>query len=90
MKALSHEGLCSSQEEFASTQGATGQAIFKRLHTLGMIQKQGTRDPYDLKPRDVEHSSFTCGQPQKVTTFTVTLNDSLQCKSKIQRYPQLK
>ena len=27
-----------------------------------MIQKQGTWDPYDLKPRDVERRFFACEQ----------------------------
>ena len=42
------------QEELASALGVTLQAVFKRLHVLGMIKKQGTWVPYDLKPRDVE------------------------------------
>ena len=42
--------------------GVTCQAISKRLHALGMIQKQGTWVPYDLKPRDVERRFFACEQ----------------------------
>ena len=37
-------------------------AISKRLHASGMIQKQETWVPYDLKPRDVERPFFACDQ----------------------------
>ena len=45
------EDPCQTQEELASALRVTRQAISKRLHALGMIQKQGTWVPYDLKPR---------------------------------------
>ena len=54
LEALLDENQCQTQEELASALGETRQAISKRLHALGMIQKQGTWVPYDLKPRDVE------------------------------------
>ena len=50
------------QEELDLALGVTCQAISKRLHALGMIQKQGTWVPYDLKPRDVERRFFACEQ----------------------------
>lgn len=50
------------QEELALALGGTHQAISKRLHAFGMIQKQGTWVPYDLKPRDVEPHLFACEQ----------------------------
>ena len=50
------------QEELTLALGVTRQAIFKRLYALGMIQKQGTWVPYDLKPKDVERRLFACEQ----------------------------
>ncbi|GJQ66041.1 hypothetical protein Trydic_g4131 [Trypoxylus dichotomus] len=46
------------QQELSSALGA----ISKRLHALGIIQKQGIWVPYDLKPRDVESRIFACEQ----------------------------
>lgn len=62
LEALLDEDSAQTQEELASTLGVTRQAISKRLHALGMIQKQGTWVPYDLKPRDVERRLFSCEQ----------------------------
>ena len=56
------EDPCQSQEEHASSLGVTRQAIFKRLHALGMIKKQATWIPYDLKPTEVERRFFACEQ----------------------------
>ena len=60
LEALLDEDRCQTQEELASELGVIRQAISKRLHALGMIQKQGTWVPYDLKPRDVERRFFPC------------------------------
>ena len=60
LEALLDEDPCQRQEELASASGDTCQAISKRLHALGMIQKQRTWVPYDLKPRDVERRFFPC------------------------------
>ena len=62
LEALLDEDPCQTQEELALALGVTRQAIFKRLHALGMIQKQETWVPYYLKPRDVERRFFACEQ----------------------------
>ena len=58
LEALLDENPCQTQEELASALGVTHPAISKRLHALGMIQKQGTLVPYDLKLRNVEMARF--------------------------------
>lgn len=58
LEELLDEDPCQTREQLASALGVTRQAISKRLHALGMIQKQGTWVPYNLKPRDVEHRFF--------------------------------
>ena len=62
LEALLDEDSAQTQEELALSLGVTRQAISKRLHALGMIQKQGTWVPYNLKPRDVERRLFSCEQ----------------------------
>ena len=62
LEALLDENPCQTQEKFALALGVTRQAISKRLHALGIIQKQGTWVPYDLKPRDVKRRFFACEQ----------------------------
>ena len=54
LEALLDEDPCQTEEELASALGVNCQVIFKWLHASGIIQKQGTWVPYDLKPRDVE------------------------------------
>ena len=60
LEALLDEDPCQTQEELASVLAVIRQAISKRLHALGMIQKQGTWVPYDSKPRDIERRFFVC------------------------------
>ena len=62
LEALLDEDPCQTQEELVSALGVTGQVISKRLHTLGMIQKQGAWVPYNLKPSHVERRLFACEQ----------------------------
>ena len=62
LETLLDEDACQAQEELALVLRFTHQANFKRLRALGMIQKQETWVPYDLKPRDVERRFFICEQ----------------------------
>ena len=62
LEALLNEDACQTQQELANSLGVTQQAISHRLKALGMIQKQGSWVPYELKPRDVERRFFTCEQ----------------------------
>ena len=62
LEALLNEDSCQTQEELSSSLGVTRQVISKRLHALGMIQKQESWVPYDLKPRDVERPFFAYEQ----------------------------
>ena len=62
LEALLDEDPCQTQEDLALALAVTRQAISKRLHVLGMIQKQRTWVPYDLKPKDVERRFFACKQ----------------------------
>lgn len=54
LEVLLEEDSSQTQKELALTLQVTQQAISHRLKSLGMIQKQGTWVPYELKPRDVE------------------------------------
>jgi hypothetical protein len=58
LEALLDEDPCQTQVELSSALGVTRQVISKCLHALGMIQKQGTWIPYELKPRDIECRFF--------------------------------
>lgn len=62
LEALLDEDPCQTQQELANSLDVTQQAIFYRLKSLGMIQKQGIWVPYELKPRDIERRLFTCEQ----------------------------
>ncbi|GJQ85523.1 hypothetical protein Trydic_g10824 [Trypoxylus dichotomus] len=62
LEVLLDEDPCQTQQKLSSTLGVTREAISKRLHALGIIRKQGTWVPYDLKPRDVERRFCACEQ----------------------------
>lgn len=62
LEALLDEDPCQTQTELSLRLGVSQQAISKRLHALGMIKKQGTWVPHELKPRDVERRFCMCEQ----------------------------
>ena len=57
------ENQSQTQEEFAELLGVTQQAVSVRLRAMRMIQKQGNRVPYELKPYELKETlkgNFTC------------------------------
>ena len=62
LETLLSEDSRQTQDELARSVGVTQQAISKRLKAMGMIQKEGTWVPYELKPRDVERRLCVCEQ----------------------------
>ena len=62
LEALLDEDPSQTQEELAESLEVTQQAVSVRLKSMGMIQKQGSWVPYELKPRDIERRFFTCEQ----------------------------
>jgi histone-lysine N-methyltransferase SETMAR len=54
LESLLDQDPCQTQQELANSLGVAQPTISERLQKLGMIQKQGTWVPYELKPRDVE------------------------------------
>ena len=46
--------------ELSSSLGVDFSTVSKRLKAIGMVQKQGTWVPHELKPRDVERRLVTC------------------------------
>ncbi|CAK9812396.1 Mariner Mos1 transposase [Anthophora quadrimaculata] len=61
-ETLLDEDPCQTQSEVAKSLGVDRTTVSKRLTALGMIQKEGSWVPYDLKPRDVERRLFACEQ----------------------------
>ena len=62
LETLLDEDPCQTQSEVAKSLGVDRTTVSKRLTALGMIQKEGSWVPYDLKPRDVERRLFACEQ----------------------------
>jgi len=62
LETLLHEDSSQTLAELAESLGVDHTTVSKRLKVLEMIQKQGHRVPYELKPRDVERRLFTCEQ----------------------------
>ena len=77
LEALLDEDPCQTQEELALALGVTRQAIYKRLYALGMIKKQCTWFPYDLKFQMsiILTKSMLCIQ-KNYTNFPQTLKHS--------------
>ena len=57
METLIDEDPCQTQDELAESLGVDRSTISRRLHALGMIQKQGNWVLYELKPRDVDFAA---------------------------------
>lgn len=57
---LLDEDPCQTQQELSVTLSVTQQCISKRLRNLGMIRKQCTWVPYELKIRDMERRKTIC------------------------------
>ena len=88
MEALLDEDPCETQEEFASALGVTRQAISKRMHALGKIQKQGTWVPYDLKPRDVDQQSRSYEDIEKWLDSWIASKDEHFYRNGIRALPE--
>ena len=56
LETLLNKDPCQTQYELSESLGVDCSTISRRLHALGMIQKQGNRVPYELKPRNVDFS----------------------------------
>lgn len=65
LEELLNEDPTQTQEELAEQLEVTQQAISVRLKTMGMIQKEGTWVPYELKPRDAK-----VGRPTAPAVFS--------------------
>ncbi|GJQ72656.1 hypothetical protein Trydic_g1318 [Trypoxylus dichotomus] len=81
LEVLLDENIRQTQQEPPLALGVTLQAISKRLHALGMIQRQGTSVPYDLKPRALSVVSSpvnNCSSCKKGRVFSSHRDGSLE------------
>ena len=62
LETLLDEDPCQTQSDIAKLLGVDRTTVSKRLSALGMIQKEGSWVPYELKPRDIERRIVTCEQ----------------------------
>lgn len=72
LEALLEEDPSQTLKDLAETLKVTHVAVFKRLKTLGIIQKQGNWIPHALTPRDMEQRFSICNlllQRQKRKNF---------------------
>jgi [histone H3]-lysine36 N-dimethyltransferase SETMAR len=60
LEALLDEDPCQTQTELAIALNVTQPAISQRLHSMGMVQKEGNWVPYELRERDLERRKTIC------------------------------
>jgi len=60
LEALLDEDACQTEKELATALNVTQQCISLRLNAMGMIRKQGSWVPYNLKERDSEKRRTIC------------------------------
>lgn len=71
LEALLNEHLCQAQNESLGVDHTT---VSKRSKPLGMIEKQGNKVTYELKPKDVERRFFfpnSCSNCRKGKVFCI-------------------
>jgi transposase len=57
---LLEEDPCQTLQEFSAALHVDPSTISRRLHLMGMVQKQGTWVPHELKERDIERRKTMC------------------------------
>ncbi|KAG5315498.1 MOS1T transposase, partial [Pseudoatta argentina] len=60
LQALLEEDSCLSLDRLAKELNVDRSTVGKRLHTMGMVQKEGNWVPYKLKERDMERRLVIC------------------------------
>ncbi|EGI60973.1 Mariner Mos1 transposase, partial [Acromyrmex echinatior] len=60
LQALLEEDSCLSFDKLAKELNVDRSTIGKRLHAMGMVQKEGNWVPYKLKERDMERRLVIC------------------------------
>ena len=60
LQALLEEDSCLSLDRLAKELNVDRSTVGKRLHAMGMVQKEGNWVPYKLKERDMERRLVIC------------------------------
>jgi len=60
LQALLGEDSCLSLDRLAKELNVDRSTVGKRLHAMGMVQKEGNWVPYKLKERDMERRLVIC------------------------------
>ena len=60
LQALLEEDSCLSLDRLAKEFNVVRSTVGKRLHAMGMVQKEGNWVPYKLKERDMERRLVIC------------------------------